>query len=143
MRARAAEAPSLRRGLIDLAEEYHHTSRRPPSIDIGAGLDAMVPDDVVPDVLNIVREAVSNAMRHAQATPVHICARADKGESIVHVRDARPGFDAEAVSLGHGLVNMAERAAILGAVLTVNSRPSQGTSVALRVPLSTKGRDVT
>ncbi|MEE8602004.1 GAF domain-containing sensor histidine kinase [Euzebya tangerina] len=130
---------SLRRGLIELAEEFRSGGHTAPSLDIGSRLDQLVAPELVPDVLHIVREALSNAMRHADAESVSVKATVDGELLIVEVNDSGRGFRKDAVVLGHGLGNMAERAAILGADLTLDSRPSAGTSVALRVPLPRAG----
>ncbi len=126
---------SLERGLIDLAGEYKVNAGFTPSLQVASPLDLGVPDEVIPDVLHIVREALSNAAQHAGSDTVHIHAVADPAGLTVQVHDQGAGFDTVAVTPGHGLDNMAERAAILGADLDVQSRVGEGTTVTVRVPV--------
>ncbi len=126
---------SLEQGLAELAQEYRDVEGGVPSVQIASTTDGRVDDDVIPDVLHIVREALSNAARHAHTSSVQILAHIEDSTLFLEVRDRGEGFDPDRVVLGHGLGNMAERAALLGADLNLNSRPSQGTTIALRVPL--------
>lgn len=96
--------------------------------------------DAIQDVLLIVREAVSNANRHARASVISISlVRDEKGISLSIVDDG-VGFDPEAVPKGiageHlGLENMQKRAEALGGRLSIHSAPGDGTEVLLRIPL--------
>ncbi len=81
--------------------------------------------------LQIAREAVSNALRHGDATRVTIALRSS-GESVeFEVTDNGRGFDPATAPAGHGLGNFTERAHELGGQLTVTSMPGQGTRVRL------------
>ncbi len=82
--------------------------------------------------LQITREAVSNAIRHGDATQVTIALR-PAGEHVeFEVIDNGHGFDpATLPQSGLGLGNFAERARELGADLTVESAPGRGTRVRL------------
>jgi signal transduction histidine kinase len=134
---RPGRAPevALERGLVELAREYELNGAFTPSVAIGASLDQMVPSELVPDVLHVVREAFSNAARHAQAEVVHVGAEVHGDELHIEVRDQGGGFDPDRITPGHGLGNMAERAAVLGASLHIDAEPGVGTTVRLRVPL--------
>jgi signal transduction histidine kinase len=126
---------ALERGLVELAREYEANESLIPSVHIGHSLDLLVPSELVPDIIHVVREALSNAAKHATAKVVHLHADLQDGLLVIEVRDSGQGFDAESVTPGHGLGNMAERAAILGADLDLVSVPGEGTTVRLRVPL--------
>ena len=77
-------------------------------------------------IVRIVREAVSNAARHADAHRVDVLVR----RGSVEICDDGRGFDPEAVVEGrYGLVSMRERAESVGGVLSVTSRPGAGTTV--------------
>lgn len=82
--------------------------------------------------LQIAREAVSNALRHGEASRVTIALR-PTGENVeFEVTDNGRGFDPAATdSTGHGLENFIGRAHELGAQLSVASMPGQGTRVRL------------
>jgi signal transduction histidine kinase len=88
-------------------------------------------------VVRIVREAVANAVRHGQVETVSVGLHA-QGERALRlvVRDEGGGFEpGVTVAAGHvGLQSMADRAAAVGAVLTVSSAPGAGTSVEVVLP---------
>jgi len=102
--------------------------RLAPGVDVEPALrDAL---------LRIVREAMTNAVRHGGATSVSV--ELDNGNGLrLRVEDDGRGFSVDAAprrGSGLGLVSMRERAEALGGRLTVASRPGEGTSVELVLP---------
>lgn len=85
--------------------------------------------------LQIVREAVSNALRHGEAAHVSVTLRSDSGSAEFEIADNGRGFDTAVLGNGHGLANLAERARELGAELVVQSAAGKGTRVKLIFPL--------
>lgn len=83
----------------------------------------------------IVKEALNNAAKYAQATSVHVGMHLSGKNLTLEVRDDGLGFDPATVRRGNGLNNLAARAELLGAKLTVKSQPEQGTSVVLECPI--------
>jgi signal transduction histidine kinase len=82
----------------------------------------------------IVKEAINNLFKYAQATKAEI-RFGKKGKSLeVIVKDNGVGFDANGISNRNGLKNMHERAATVGAKLTINSNPENGTVLSLLIP---------
>lgn len=91
-------------------------------------------------VFSIVQEAVNNALKHAQAQDIWVRA-GQKGDTlVVDVEDDGSGFNLGSVLQAYeqresfGLVNMRERAELVGGHLTIVSAVGQGTTVMLRVP---------
>jgi signal transduction histidine kinase len=84
----------------------------------------------------IVQETLANVARHAHARQVTV-RLARRGHTIVlSIHDDGIGFaPATADSRGLGLVTMRERAGIMGATLTIQSRPRRGTEVRVVLPL--------
>ena len=81
-------------------------------------------------LLRVVREAVTNSVRHGAASSVTIEVDVDASECLrMTVRDDGRGFDQRAASPGFGLRSMAERTAGAGGSLFVRSTPSGGTTV--------------
>jgi signal transduction histidine kinase len=104
------------------------------------GLDALpsLAPNAEDELLRIVREALVNVERHADATVVRISVEsADGGTAFeLHVTDNGRGFDPAGVGAGaFGLRGMRERAELLGGVVDVISRPTDGTTVAIRLPV--------
>ena len=86
-------------------------------------------------LLQIAREAVLNAIRHASAETISVrYERNDKNEHLLTVTDDGVGITSTEEPQGHyGLTTMSERAARLAGELTIQAQP-RGTQVALRFP---------
>ncbi|HJQ97146.1 MAG TPA: ATP-binding protein, partial [Candidatus Polarisedimenticolaceae bacterium] len=85
----------------------------------------------------LLKEAVSNAIRHAGARTIEITVDARAGGFVAEVRDDGRGFDPAAPPAsrgGRGLGNMRRRAERLGGELTVTSAAGSGTTVRIDVP---------
>jgi signal transduction histidine kinase len=91
------------------------------------------------DVLRIVQEAVSNALRHARAAFVDVSLVEEAGQLALRVQDDGVGLRAPTVrpGTGVGLRSMRERAERLGGELDVREMPGDGTLVLLRCPVET------
>ncbi len=95
-----------------------------------AGDESLLAPEEAEALYRITEEALSNVERHANARQVDV--RLDCGADRVDlvIRDDGAGFDLAAVDLArYGLTGMRERAAMIGAVVEVNSRPGGGTEV--------------
>jgi signal transduction histidine kinase len=97
-------------------------------------------------VLRIVREAVSNVVRHAQARSIRLHLRYGARRLHVAVTDDGRGFvvqtDFHSYEGHWGLLGMQERASDLGGALTVRSAPArgEGTTVTLVLPYRRRAR---
>lgn len=91
-------------------------------------------DDVQLVVYRVAQEALTNAARHSEATRVEVGLRlAGDGVELTVTDDGR-GFAFEQSERGLGIGGMRERALLIGAELTIESRPGDGTTVRLAVP---------
>jgi len=103
----------------------------PPDIPV-----RQVPPDVRHNIFLIAKEALTNALKHANGTIVHLQVRTDvRGFDLV-VADDGKGFDVSSTTADgrrNGMENMRRRAEALGGRLTVTSGPSQGTRVELHM----------
>ena len=97
----------------------------------------LIPSHQVAEIMNILREAVSNSLRHGRAR--HIVLRAGQNDQAIalSVQDDGVGFVAGKCH-GHGLDNMQARAKALGGSLEVESTPVKGTLVILTLPVPTR-----
>jgi signal transduction histidine kinase len=93
--------------------------------------------DAILQVMRIVQEALTNVIKHAQATRACVAARHDASAGAIRlaIADDGRGFDRTAPS-GEGLASMRARAARLGAQLEIISSPGAGTEIRLFLPLS-------
>jgi signal transduction histidine kinase len=112
-----------------------------------AGHSGEVPAGLAIAGFRVVQEALTNAVRHAQARHVWIeLHRSDTALELV-VRDDGVGFDvpgrlAQAANEGHlGLLGMRERVALLAGTVAVDSTPGHGTRIHVSLPLSKAAAD--
>jgi signal transduction histidine kinase len=81
----------------------------------------------------IIREAVSNALRHGHAERVVVSLRMENGQGLLTVHDDGSGFDPSATGIGgHGLKHLRQRAKDLGGECLVDSRPGGPTTLRVR-----------
>ena len=141
LRPQHAAAMGLSRGLVELAREFEVNALVRPRLDVQSGIDARVPATFVPDLLQVVRELLSNSAKHAAATEVSVSARVADREILLVVADNGVGFDAGGEAhVGRGLENVRERAEALQATLSIRTEPGAGTQVELRVPVQEESR---
>lgn len=93
--------------------------------------------DVQLALYRICQEALRNVANHAAATDVHVKVEADDVEIRLEVADNGRGYDRQHAGwrAGLGLSSMAERARLVGGVVTMTSRVGEGTTVVATVPI--------
>jgi PAS domain S-box-containing protein len=100
-----------------------------------------LPPELETAYFRIAQEAITNVMRHAEATHLSVALKIEEDVLVLSVQDDGKGFDVEAVFNGTevdrslGLLGMHERAHLIGGVFTINSTPGQGTEIWVRTPL--------
>lgn len=95
-----------------------------------------IPDPSIADHLAaIVGEAVSNALRHADATDIAVSVQCLDDRVMVAISDNGAGFDTSKEHHGLGLGNMARRVATAGGVYGLESRKGEGTKVRVELPV--------
>jgi signal transduction histidine kinase len=94
---------------------------------------------VCEELAKLGREALTNAFRHSEAQQIRVELSYDIGEFRVCFKDNGTGIDPATLAQGYrdghwGLPGMKERAKLIGAQLTIRSRPDFGTEIEVRVP---------
>jgi PAS domain S-box-containing protein len=89
-------------------------------------------------VFRIIQEALTNILRHSQATRVNIIIEKEDGELIVEIKDNGRGITEEekARPSSLGLIGMQERAHLIKGRIEITGFPGKGTVVTVRVPIS-------
>ena len=107
-------------------------------MDIDDDASTAVPAERRAELVQVLREALANAVRHARATNISISGRVNGRKLHLQVIDDGIGFNMAAGSAAghHGLRNMTNRARMLDGHLDMMSKPGQGTSISLVLPLS-------
>lgn len=86
-------------------------------------------------VYRLVQEALTNALKHAEAKRVEISVEGGGDEIRIGIRDDGRGFDPALATGGRGLTGMRERTQLFGGTIEVSSEPGKGTEIAATVPL--------
>jgi signal transduction histidine kinase len=112
---------------VDLALEGNRaTSRLIPELETG--------------VYRIVQEALSNAVKHGQASRAMVEVIEDDHTVHVTVRDNGEGFDQSVTTSGFGLLGMRERAELLAGEITIESAPGEGSTITATFPVRRRPR---
>ncbi len=130
------------RGLADLVAYCSNFARRYLSEHgLGCAVEADGPWPPIQlgseqrrSILLVIKEALHNVVKHAQASNVRLSMRMDGGALVVKITDDGQGMNG-AHSGGNGLRNMRRRLDLLGGELVIAAAPDQGTRVEMRAPL--------
>lgn len=134
-------------GLLATLQQYVSRWRDPSGSGMQLRLEAplsipRISHEVAAATFIIIQEAVNNARKYSHASAITIYIYEEEGHLVASVRDRGRGFDLDAVHSSYntrgslGLLNMQERAGLIGADFRMRSRPGEGTTVELRIPLN-------
>jgi signal transduction histidine kinase len=132
-------------GLAAALAQYADRVRQTDYVDVVLDADKLAerPVPLVEGaIFFILEEAINNAKKHADPQHIWVTLRSNNGELFAEVRDDGQGFDVVEVEGSYdqrtslGLINMRERARLINGLLTIESKPMEGTTVTLTAPLS-------
>ncbi len=133
---RTTTEPDFGRALQQLIASMPGAGQSAPELDITNPVLSFITPKLGEQLLNIVREALSNSSRHARASRRWV--RLSLADNTIHliVGDNGVGFSSKRKRRGgHGLGNMAARAKQISAAFALESAPGKGTTVLVDVPL--------
>jgi signal transduction histidine kinase len=126
--------------LARCAEDFEQTHGIAAAVRLAGGARERLPEAVETALYRIAQEALTNVAKHAHASRVEIALAREPARVRLRVTDDGQGFDPAApyrtAGGQFGLSGMAERAALLGGDLTVQSRPGAGTTLTADLPLT-------
>ncbi|SEW15935.1 sensor histidine kinase [Luteibacter sp. 329MFSha] len=138
LRAHGSYSGRLDVALRDMAAAFATEHTVPVVVDVTADLrhlDGLVRDELY----GIAREAVHNAITHANASRIEVALRVEGNDLLLSVRDDGRGIDEIVLRDGRsghwGLRGIRERALAAGGVPSIASRIDGGTEIAVRIPL--------
>ena len=102
--------------------------------------DILLPPEKVTHIAAVVREALSNVARHANATRVEISYTIENGKLQLKIQDNGVGLP-RLIDAGYGLRNMRDRARLLGGELNLGAPLGKGTCIYLNLPLEGNPKD--
>jgi signal transduction histidine kinase len=143
LRPELLEGTDLAGSLAALADEFRLNTLIDLDLEVDEGHARDLPVEVRIELLQVAREALSNAARHARANHVRLSVSDDDGQLTLVVEDNGIGFDPDAPrpSTHQGLPNMRARAEIVGGELSIDSGPGAGTRIIVHVPLPAASED--
>jgi len=99
-------------------------------------ISGQIPKDVTLCLYRITQEALQNVVKHSQSMEAEVELSGHSAEIELCISDLGRGFDVESAkrAAGLGLVSMRERLRLVGGHLSIESAPSQGTRIRVRVP---------
>ncbi len=125
-------------GLVAALEHLRHTFSEQTGmrVDFEARIGDRLPSDVETALYRIVQEALTNVVKHAQASTVSIVLARSASAITAVIEDNGSGFAPDGGSGdGLGLLGMGERLALLGGKLKLESSPGAGTTIVAEVPV--------
>ncbi|SET35518.1 two-component system, NarL family, sensor histidine kinase LiaS [Oceanobacillus limi] len=140
LRPVALKGKSLQDGVKELLVEL----KQKVPLTIEWKVEEFALDKGIEDQLfRILQESVSNTLRHAEASSLHVMLIERDDTIILRVVDDGVGFDTSQVRTtgSYGLSNMKERAYEVGGTIKIISLPNQGTRLEVKVPSLRKGND--
>lgn len=124
----------FRQQLGDLERRFHDSATARLVIDIPDAL-TFLNEAYLHSIVQLVREALSNIARHANATEVHLVLQESPSEIVLTIADNGTGFDVDTVDLGSGLNNIRQRTRQLNGTVDIVSRLQHGTILTFKFPV--------
>jgi signal transduction histidine kinase len=129
--------------LADTAQRAVRDFERMSGQTVQAVIDATLnkaPLSVKITVYRLLQESLTNCWRHAPGGSPQVQVQHTDGQVLVTITDHGAGFDPQAAAVAGrlGLAFMRERVRLLGGIFELDSAPGRGTSIRVRLPLSTK-----
>ncbi|SNT60863.1 Histidine kinase-like ATPase domain-containing protein [Asanoa hainanensis] len=130
-------ASSIRARLLDIATQVTPALGFEPGVRFSGVIESQVPDDLVDDLEAVLREALTNVARHAQATSAEVEFTVTTDAVTLVVRDDGRGIGESTRSSGLG--NLRARAQRRGGTLAISAFQPSGTRLCWSVPLPAFG----
>jgi len=124
----------LDKGIHNLIEELKQKCQ----IEFDVQIDEIedVSEGAEEHLFRIIQEALSNILRHAEATSVTVTVKSLNQEIFLHIGDNGKGFEVDQdKKTSYGLKTMQERTEEIGGTFKIRSRPDEGTYIDIRIPV--------
>lgn len=145
LRPPALDDLGLTTALRRYAQEWSTHSGIPLDLHCGNVDENRLPAHLEVTLFRVIQEALTNVLRHAQASRAGVVLERRRHEARAIVEDDGRGFDGEAATTGRGsegrlgLLGMRERVALVGGTLEIESSRDSGTTIFIRIPLPSDG----
>ena len=131
---RLLEDHRLDEALLVLARDHELRAGAPTTVEMQAEAAERLTEHAG-DVIQIVREALSNVNRHARARHCRLRLQLADSETRLEIEDDGVGFDPRGLrGRGAGLHHLGERVARMGGKLRIETAPGAGTALRVAIP---------
>lgn len=124
----------LRQSIVRLADEMAPMLGARPELSFRGPIDNTIPQRTADQILAVIREALTNAGKHAGASVYRVSLHVED-DIVLEITDNGSGFDPAAGGNGLGLVNLRNRAEKLNGTFQIASSRSEGTRLIWTVPI--------
>ncbi|BFM38385.1 AAA family ATPase [Synechocystis sp. LKSZ1] len=130
LRPKLLEEGDLYRALNHLTAQMNSSTNTHITCEIIGVIYALSPD-VENNLLRIGQEALTNAIKYAHATTIHVELVYEESQCLLQIKDDGKGFEVDQVypTKGFGLLGMSERVEQIGGELIIRSQPDRGTEI--------------
>lgn len=145
LRPLSLESEGLEAALRIMAEKMRETYQQNVDVEVEASVVDELEIGKQTVIFYLAEEALNNARKHAHAAQMWVRLKPvpQDGEiALLEIADNGVGFDVQAINSAYerrgslGMVNLRERADLIGGLLMIDSAPGKGTRVRVYVPLS-------
>ncbi|KAB7706599.1 histidine kinase [Bacillus aerolatus] len=128
--------PTIKKYLATV-EEHIQSLKQSTKINFkNMGSERRLPSKLEVALFRLIQESVQNALKHSQATAITVKLEIKEHNVLAVIKDNGRGFDVrEKKTSSFGIMGMKERLELLEGDLSIQSRPSEGTLVIIRVPI--------
>jgi len=131
LQSRETEKELLSGRVLRAVQEAASAAGFLPRVHLSGPVDDVV-DEVAEQLLPVLHESVSNAVRHSGSEDIQVLLAASDGQIVLTVQDHGCGFTSpERIS---GLDNMKNRATSVGGTCSIDSTPGKGTKITWAAP---------
>ena len=138
LRPRRFQGDNLVIGLERLLAEFKANTLMAVTLVAQSEADQLLTPEARLALFHIAQEALSNAVKHSRASRVDVRLERAADSIVLSISDNGQGFDQAQVEqrMGHGLVNMRDRAQALGGTFSLRPVPTGGSEVVAAIPAS-------
>lgn len=135
------ETQGLQAALEQYISKLAETNTIPIHLEATPEADRLLDRNAQGVIFYILEEAIGNARKHAKAKNIWVRLHTQDNTFTAEVEDNGRGFDVDEVQVHYdersslGMINMHERAELVGGQLAIASAPGEGTRITLTVPL--------
>ncbi|BAY87556.1 histidine kinase [Calothrix parasitica NIES-267] len=134
LRSDPLKGKSLEFAIKDLFQEFQLQFKNQPKFDLQ--VNQILSPEVKLAIYRIIQEALTNISKHSDADSVIIEIKTIDNSLYLNIQDNGVGFNPKQNTTGFGLQSMRDRANALGGKFYLNSKPREGCSIMMFLPLS-------